>query len=123
MGGATGREESAGELIGKARQALGEAKAAGREYHTIYRRVVAATISARSGHPELARAELARAIQATKGDTSLRLDLAYDEAYLRLVLGERDRARLLLQSLIKARPILRGQLARDPLFRGLRVSE
>jgi serine/threonine protein kinase/tetratricopeptide (TPR) repeat protein len=100
-----------------------EAKAAGREYHTIYRRVVAATISARSGHPELARAELARAIQATKGDTSLRLDLAYDEAYLRLVLGERDRARLLLQSLIKARPILRGQLARDPLFRGLRVSE
>jgi serine/threonine protein kinase/tetratricopeptide (TPR) repeat protein len=100
-----------------------KAKAAGRQYHTIYRRVVAATISARTGRHDIARAEIARAIRATQGDTSLRLDLAYDEAYLRLVLGEPDRATELLRGLLNARPVLRPLLARDPLFRNLRLPE
>ncbi len=99
-----------------------KAREAGRQYHTIYRRVVAATISALAGHSDIARAEIARAIDATEGDPTLRLDLAYDEAYLRLVLGERERAAELLRNLVEARPVLRSQLARDPLFRDLRLS-
>ena len=90
-------------------------------YHSIYRRIVAATLSARAGDTELARAELTRARRVTARDTSLRLDLAYDEAYLRLVLGQRERAVGMLQNLVVARPVLRPLIARDPLFRQLRL--
>ncbi len=96
------------------------AAAAGRAYHTIYRRVVAATISALAGHRDSARAELARALAATAHDSSLRLDLAYDEAYLHLVMGDRQQAEQLLRTLVAARPLLGPPLARDPLFEGLR---
>jgi serine/threonine protein kinase/tetratricopeptide (TPR) repeat protein len=96
-----------------------KARAAGRPYLPIYRRVVAATISARAGDRGLAREELNRAIQATRSDSALRLDLAYDEAYLRFLLGERERAVELLRQLVTARPVLRPLIARDPLFRGL----
>ncbi len=98
-----------------------KARAEGRAYHPIYRRVVAATISARAGRRGIARAELARARRATVGDSTLRLDLASDEAYLRLVLGERERATALLRQYIQARPMARDYLARDPLLRGLRL--
>ncbi len=100
-----------------------KASATGRPYFPIYRRVVAAAISARAGRRELARAELARARRATEGDSALRLDLAYDEAYLRLVLGERERAVLLLRGLVDSRPALVPLLARDPLFLGLRITD
>ena len=100
-----------------------KAKASGRVYHTIYRRMVAATISAQAGNSALARAELARARQATAGDSFLQLDLAYDEAYLRLVLGERTEAVALLNHLMEARPVLRPLLARDPLFAALSATE
>jgi diguanylate cyclase (GGDEF)-like protein len=40
VGGATGREESAGELIAEARQALGEAKGAGRDTVVAGRKVL-----------------------------------------------------------------------------------
>jgi TolB-like protein/tRNA A-37 threonylcarbamoyl transferase component Bud32/tetratricopeptide (TPR) repeat protein len=91
------------------------ARAEGRAYHVIYRRVVAATISARAGQPEVARAELARARRAVQGDPTLALDLDYDESVLRMALGERDRARTLLESYAAGRPLAREQLARDPL--------
>jgi TolB-like protein len=91
----------------------------GRTYHSIYRRIVAATISARAGRPEVARAEIARARQATRGDSTLAIDLDYDEAVLRLALGERQRAAGLLRAYVAARPLARDQLARDPLLRGL----
>jgi TolB-like protein len=91
----------------------------GRAYHTIYRRVVAATISARAGRKDIARAEIARARRATRGDTTLSMDLGYDEAYLRLVLGERERAVQLLRDYIRARPLARDYLSRDPLLRDL----
>jgi eukaryotic-like serine/threonine-protein kinase len=100
-----------------------EGRAEGRPYHSIYRRVVAATISARAGRFDVARAELARARRDTKGDSTLRLDLAYDEAYLRLTLGERERATALLRGLITARPFQGPILARDPLLRGLRLQD
>jgi tetratricopeptide (TPR) repeat protein len=95
------------------------ARLEGREYHTIYRRIVAATISARAGRKDIARVEIARARRATKGDTTLSMDLGYDEAYLRLVLGERERAVQLLREYVAARPLTRDYLARDPLLRGL----
>ena len=95
------------------------AKSEGRAYHTIYRRIVAATISARAGRRDVARAEIARARRATKGDTTLDMDLNYDEAYLRSVLGERQRAAALLRAYIKARPLSRDYLARDPLLQNL----
>jgi hypothetical protein len=98
-----------------------KARIEGRQYHTIYRRVVAATISARAGRRDIARAEIARARRATAGDSVLSMDLAYDEAYLRLVLGERARAVELLRAYIEARPMARDYLARDPLLRELKV--
>lgn len=98
-----------------------KAKAAGRVYHTIYRPLVAATLSARAGNATLARAELARARKATADSAPLRLDLAYDEAYLLLVLGERKEAESVLRYLIEARPVLGPLLARDPLFRGATI--
>jgi eukaryotic-like serine/threonine-protein kinase len=97
-----------------------KAAAAGHAYTTIYRRVVAATISARAGRQDIARAELARARRATERDSTLRLDLAYDEAYLQLVLGARQRAADLLRRYVEARPMTRDYIARDPLFRDLR---
>jgi predicted Zn-dependent protease len=56
------------------------------------------------------------------GDAELRLSLAYDEAYVRLQLGERDAARRLLDGLVSARPPLGPYLRRDPLFRELFTS-
>jgi len=97
----------------------GKAIAAGHPYTPIYRRIVAATISARAGRQDIARAELARAIRATAGDSSLQLDLAADEAYLHIVLGERKQAEQLLRRLVKARPALVPYLKRDPLFQPL----
>jgi serine/threonine-protein kinase len=100
-----------------------QARAAGNLYTPVYWRVVAAAISARAGRRDVARAELARAIRATESDSTLRLDLLYDEAYLRFVLGERQQAQELLLHLVKARPRLRSALLRDPLFRDLNVAQ
>jgi len=97
------------------------ARAEGREYHLIYRPIVAATISARGGHPDIARAEIARARREVASDSTLSMDLNYDEAYLRLVLGQRDRARQLLKEYVEARPLAGQYLARDPLLQGLRL--
>ncbi|MGI9041363.1 MAG: protein kinase domain-containing protein [Gemmatimonadales bacterium] len=99
------------------------ARATGRGYHPIYRRIVAATISARAGRRSLARSELLRARRATEGDSIMRLDLGYDEAYLRLVLGERRQAEDLLRRYVEARPMTRAYIARDPLFRDLRLTK
>ncbi len=93
--------------------------AAGRPYHSIFRRVAAATVSARAGDTARARAELARARRATAGARSLQLDLAYDEACLLLTLGEREAAAGRLRELAAARPVLAPLLRRDPLFRGV----
>jgi DNA-binding SARP family transcriptional activator/TolB-like protein len=95
------------------------ARAAGRPYSPVYRRMVAASVSARAGDARRARAEGARARREVGSDAELRLSLAYDEAYVRLRLGERDAARRLLDELVAARPPLGPYLRRDPLFREL----
>jgi hypothetical protein len=81
--------------------------------------VAAATISARAGRRNIARVELARAISATKGDSVLTLDLAPDQALLRLALGERDRAAELVRGYLKARPMARDYFARERVFKDL----
>jgi len=95
------------------------AAGAGRAYSPVYRRMVAASVSARAGDAARARAEVDRARAAVGADADLRLSLAYDEAYVRLRLGERDAARRLLDGLVAARPPLGPYLRRDPLFREL----
>jgi hypothetical protein len=56
-------------------------------------------------------------------DSILRVDLLYDEAYLRLVLGESRLAAELLRRYITARPMAGEYLTRDPLFKGLRLEQ
>jgi hypothetical protein len=94
------------------------ARAEGQAYHLIYRRMVAATISARAGRPDVGRAEIARAREAVRGDSTLALDLNYDEAVLRAALHQPARARTLIEDYVAARPLARDQLARDPLLQG-----
>lgn len=94
------------------------ARAAGRDYSPLYRRMVAAAVSARAGDADTARAVLARA-RAAAVTQDLRLSLAYDEAVLHLQLGERDGAGAVLAPLLAARPWLRPYLARDPLLHGV----
>ena len=95
------------------------ARAAGRGYARIYRRMVAAAVSARAGEGSRARAELARARAETHGDTTLGIPLAYDEAYVLWVLGDSAAARERLRAYLAARPGMRSYLARDPLFQEL----
>jgi len=96
------------------------ARGDGRPYTPLFRQAVAAAVVARAGHADSARAMLARARRAAGGDPELRTSLAYDEAYVRLVLGEPDTARALLAWTLAHRPAVRPFAARDPLFRALR---
>jgi len=95
------------------------AQASGRAYSPLFRRALVAAVLARAGQRDSARAVLARARGEAGDDRELRLSLACDEASVRLLLGERDAARRLLDSLVAARPELAGFIGRDPLFRGL----
>jgi serine/threonine-protein kinase len=95
------------------------ARAAGRGYSPLYRRMVAAAVSARAGDGARARAEAERARRAAGDDAELRLSLRYDDAYLRLALGDTAGARAELDAYAAARPALREYLARDPLFGGV----
>ena len=90
-----------------------KAEAEDRTYHVIYRRVVAASISARAGDARRAQAELARARRATADNPTLRLDLACDEAYLHLVLGDTVRAVELLRGYVRHGP-WRGRISPGP---------
>jgi DNA-binding SARP family transcriptional activator/TolB-like protein len=95
------------------------AAAAGRAYAPIYRRMTAAAVSARAGDGDRARAEMARARLDAALDPESRVSLAYDEAFLLLLLGDRPGARERLEVYLAQRPTLRGALARDPLVRAL----
>ncbi|CAA9368583.1 MAG: hypothetical protein AVDCRST_MAG68-5255 [uncultured Gemmatimonadetes bacterium] len=96
-----------------------KARRGGNPFSPIFRRMVAASISARAGDTARARAENARARQETAANRELSLDLDYEEAYLRLTLGEREEAIRLLRRYLAARPNQREFLLRDPLFVGI----
>ena len=93
------------------------ARAEGRTYTPAYRLALVAALLARAGEADSARAVLARARRIVRGDDAVSLD--YDEAYVRLVLGEREAARRLLDGVLARRPALRPFAARDPLLREL----
>ncbi len=81
-----------------------------------YRRMMVAAVLAKAGLPDSARAVIAR----TLSDAGNRPPADAAEAYVRALLGERDRALQLLSGYVKARPIARRQVARNPWYRGLR---
>jgi hypothetical protein len=53
------------------------------------------------------------------GDTAATVSLAYDEACVLMLLGDREAARARLEVFLAAFPTYRTSLRRDPLFRGL----
>jgi tetratricopeptide (TPR) repeat protein len=97
-----------------------KAQSTGRAYSPIYRQMVAATISARAGDKDSARSVMTRARRAVASDSELSVELDYDEAYLRLVLGERSDAVRLLRAYLHANPAYRQFISRDRLLQALR---
>ena len=97
------------------------AAADGRAYAPIYRRMVAAAVSARAGDTARARLEVqrGRARAAASGDPQSPVALAYDEAYVLALLGDRAGARARIREYLAARPALRPLVLRVPLLRGL----
>lgn len=95
------------------------ARAAGHAYQPIYRQMAAAAVLARAGQKDSARAVVARARQATDVDGEMRVDVMYDEANVRLLLGEKESALRLLEGYLALRPDQKPFIARDPLFSGL----
>jgi DNA-binding SARP family transcriptional activator/TolB-like protein len=93
----------------------GAARRARRPYSPVYRRMAAAAVLARAGDADSARAVVARARKEVAGNTEDALSLNYDEAWVRLMLGDTAGARDLLLRLERGRPALAPYLARDPL--------
>jgi tetratricopeptide (TPR) repeat protein len=83
-----------------------------------YRRMLVATVLARSGLGDSARAVIQRVKRGTP-DHPGSSDVTDIEAYVRLQLGERDAAMSLLEAYLQARPSARANVARNPWYRRL----
>ncbi len=77
----------------------------------------AAAVIARAGLADSARAVLDRIHQGA--DEELLQYVSYDEAYVRLMIGERDRSLQLLEEFLESEPGLRSRVARDHWFDSL----
>jgi predicted Zn-dependent protease len=98
-----------------------QARAAGHPFSPIYRQMAAAAISARSGRRDSAQSVIDRARRLVQHDSVMNIDLDYDEAYVRLALGEEDKAVQLLDHYLTERPSLSAYVIdRDPLFARIR---
>lgn len=95
-----------------------KARLAGREYNAVYRRMMVAAVLARAGETDSARAVLARARRSAVEEDA-RTFLLYDEAYVYLLLKDRNQAIAALRRYLTLRPFLRAYLSRDPVFREL----
>jgi TolB-like protein/tetratricopeptide (TPR) repeat protein len=95
------------------------ARQAGRPYSPVYRRMLAAAVSARAGEADRARAEVARARRQAQADPPLSLSLDYDEMWVRQMLGDTAAARRLLREMQRSRPWMATYLSRDPFVRGM----
>jgi hypothetical protein len=82
--------------------------------------MAAAAIAARAGERDSARAVITWAHRQVGNDPTLNSDLDYDEAYVRLALGDRDATLQLLAKFLVSRPAMKPYVARDPLFSKLR---
>ncbi|MDQ2890846.1 MAG: serine/threonine-protein kinase [Gemmatimonadota bacterium] len=98
-----------------------QAAASQYSYSPIFWRMEAAVISARAGQSDSARAVIAWAEHQIGNDSSARIDLDYDEANVRLALGEPVIALRLLTEYAAARPTLKPYIGRDPRFATLRT--
>ena len=83
------------------------------------RRLMVAAVLARTGLVDSARDVLERA-RARLKDEGLLAQIADEEAYVRLLLGERDAALRLLDRFLKSKPQQREFIAQVPWFRPLR---
>ncbi|HYR32232.1 MAG TPA: protein kinase [Gemmatimonadales bacterium] len=83
------------------------------------RHLLVAAVLARSGLADSARAVIRRT-RAAATNPAAQSSLDYDEAYVRLLLGERDIALQLLAKCLRSRPENRGFVAESPWFRSLR---
>ena len=90
---------------------------AGHRYAPVYRRLVAAAISARAGDEPRARQELERQRTAAAEDSTLALDMTVDEVTLLLQFGEREQAVARMRWLIERRPFIESLIGRDPILR------
>ncbi|MGI9043096.1 MAG: hypothetical protein ACR2GK_03095 [Gemmatimonadaceae bacterium] len=95
------------------------AVAAGRALMPPYRRMQAAIILARAGRKDSAIAVASRVKNASQQDPDLQLDLAYEEAFMHLMLGNESAARSLLSRYRLARPSMDSLVRVDPRWRGL----
>ena len=98
----------------------GAAIESARPYSPIYRRMAVARVLARAGLSDSARAMIARAREDVGSKADLRSSLLYDEAYVRLLLGEPSAAITLLEEYVRMKPHLRTYVGRDVQFRRLR---
>ena len=96
------------------------ARATGRTYQPLYRRMLAAAVLARAGQKDSALAVVARARAAAGNDDDVLRSLSYDEAYIQLLIGDRGTSLRLLRAYLTAVPHLKPYVARDRLFRPLR---
>ena len=95
----------------------GRAAAAGRAYDPVFRRMLAAAVSARAGDTRRARAELARARVDAALDPDARVSLLPDEAYLLSLLGEHAAAVERMRVYLAQRPQDRAFMEREPMLR------
>lgn len=96
------------------------ARAAGRPYSPVFRRLTAAAISAATGDTATARRVLAQERARVRSDPELSTDLLYDAAFVHLTLRELDAARTSLRAYVRARPDFREYVERDMTLRGVR---
>jgi len=95
------------------------ARAAGRPYSPIFRRMMAAAALARAGLPDSARAVAGRARRLAAADPVTQTSFLWDDAFLHVQLGDSARAAALLRAFVARRPPLRDYVAREPAFRGV----
>ncbi len=88
-----------------------------RAYSPHYRRLAAATVSAFHGDHALAKDELVSAIDRTRADSTMRVDVLFSAAWVYLGLGLADSATAVLNRYITLRPQSRAAVLRDPLLR------
>jgi DNA-binding SARP family transcriptional activator/class 3 adenylate cyclase/TolB-like protein len=96
------------------------ARADGRPYLPVYRRMLFASVLARAGMADTARAVAAQARAGLTNAPEIRASLAYDQAYLSLCLGDRPGAVRALRELFRLQPQTRRMVASEHQFQLLR---
>lgn len=96
------------------------AKEVGPPYRDVFRRMMVAVVLARAGRADSARALIADAHARVGNDADMLTSLLWDEARVRLFLGERDRTLELLREYVRVNPQLRPYMASDFTWRPLR---